>query len=59
MHKLHLAMKHSKKHLARFRHLVHHVHHSKHHGGNFGQKMLSDAEMGEGVKPRHALKFKM
>jgi hypothetical protein len=56
MHKLHLAMKHSKKHLARFRHLVHH---SKHHGGNFGQKMLTPAEMGEGVKPRHALKFKM
>ena len=54
MHKLHLAMGISKKHLARFRHLVH-------HGGNFGQKMLSDAEIprGYGVKPRHALKFKM
>ena len=53
MHKLHLAMGVSKKHLKRFRHLVH-------HGGNFGQKMLTPAEMpkGEGVK-KHALKFKM
>lgn len=57
MHRLHLACGVSKKHLTRFRHLVHH---SKHHGGNFGQKMLTPAEMpkGEGVK-KHALKFKM
>lgn len=56
MNKLHYAMGVSKKHLARYRHLL------RQKVGGTAMKMLTPAEMakvGEGARPRHALKFKM
>ena len=56
MNKLHYAMGVSKKHVFRYKYL-------KQHKGTGIVKMLSEEEMkantGMGVRPRHALKFKM
>ena len=56
MNKLHYAMGVSKKYASRFRHLL------RQKVGGAAQKMLTPAEMskvGEGGRPRMALKFKM
>lgn len=56
MNKLHYAMGVSKKYATRFRHLL------RQKVGGAAMKMLTNAEMakvGEGARPRHALKFKM
>ena len=56
MNKLHYACGVSKKHLTRFRHLL------RQKVGGAAQRMLTPTEMskvGEGARPRHALKFKM